>query len=257
MDIGFSEVEFELIILVAAFFAAFLGEMFGAIAGGGGFFTQPLLIALGVPPHIALANDVSATMGSGLSGTYVYHKSKRIPYQIAKWWIPGLIVGPFLGVQILVVMSPDVLENIVAGIALTGAIFLFLRKNSNDLEKTKLPKLWKIYAFLMGLFTGSLIGFGIAGVGMITSMLMFGILKMSLKETIGAKQVLMFIPALAATIGYLFHNLISIPLLISLFAGATLGGYLGSSWVVRMDVKVLKKVFTIAIIIIAAWVLYN
>lgn len=257
MEIAFSHVEFELTILIAAFFAALVGEMFGAIAGGGGFFTQPLLIALGVPPHMALANDVSATMGSGLSGTYVYHKNKRIPYRIAKWWIPGLIIGPFIGVEILVVMSPDILEDIVAGIALSGAVFLFLRKHTSDIEKTNLPSLWKTYAFLMGLFTGTLVGFGIAGVGMITSMLMFGVLRLSLKETIGAKQVLMFIPALAATIGFIAHGLISIPLLIALFTGATIGGYMGSSWVVKMDVRLLKKVFTIAIILIAVWVLYH
>ena len=57
--------EFEIWQIVVVFLAAFFGGFVDAIAGGGGMITLPALLAIGVPPHAALAtNKLQGTFGA-------------------------------------------------------------------------------------------------------------------------------------------------------------------------------------------------
>ncbi|MBQ7271408.1 MAG: TSUP family transporter, partial [Campylobacter sp.] len=49
--------EFEIWHFVVAFLAAFFAGFVDAIAGGGGMIALPALLAIGVPPHAALATN--------------------------------------------------------------------------------------------------------------------------------------------------------------------------------------------------------
>ena len=49
--------EFDLLSYTVFFVAAFLGGFIDAIAGGGGLITLPAIMAMGVPPHLALGTN--------------------------------------------------------------------------------------------------------------------------------------------------------------------------------------------------------
>ena len=49
--------EFDLLGYVVFFVAAFLGGFIDSIAGGGGLITLPAIMAMGVPPNLALCSD--------------------------------------------------------------------------------------------------------------------------------------------------------------------------------------------------------
>jgi len=83
--------------LLILFFVSLIAETYGSVFGGGGLLIQPVMLALGIPPQQAVANDVSACLGSGLSRFYVFKKSKYIVYDIVKWALPGGIIGPLVG----------------------------------------------------------------------------------------------------------------------------------------------------------------
>ena len=48
--------------LLIVFFVTLIGDIFAAVIGGGGFLVHPVLLALGIPGPIALANDMAALM---------------------------------------------------------------------------------------------------------------------------------------------------------------------------------------------------
>ena len=58
------ELYYYLLFLATGIFAGFID----AIAGGGGIITIPVLLASGMPPHVALAtNKLQGTFGSGMA----------------------------------------------------------------------------------------------------------------------------------------------------------------------------------------------
>jgi uncharacterized membrane protein YfcA len=77
--------------------ATFVGESFRTIFGGGSFLIQPALLSVGFSPHIAGANDMTATVFS--SGFFVLYsfRARKPDKQIMSWMLPGVTVGAFLG----------------------------------------------------------------------------------------------------------------------------------------------------------------
>ena len=59
------------------FIAAFIGETFGTMFGGGSFFIQPALIADKIPADIAVANDICAAAFASVTFLYFYRLSLK------------------------------------------------------------------------------------------------------------------------------------------------------------------------------------
>ena len=63
MDIGDSTISIYILIFVMG--GGFLAGFVDAIAGGGGLISLPVLLATGMPPHLAIGtNKFSATLPS-------------------------------------------------------------------------------------------------------------------------------------------------------------------------------------------------
>ena len=61
-----------LVLALVAFFAGFID----AVAGGGGMLTVPVLLSLGLPPHVALGtNKLAATFASS-TAAFTYYKKR-------------------------------------------------------------------------------------------------------------------------------------------------------------------------------------
>jgi len=253
MDIIFADIALGPSLLFWAFLAAVISSIFGSVVGGGGFLAQPWLLALGVPPHIVLASDVTSTIGSGGVGAAVFHKHGKIPYHILKWWLPGAVLGPFLGVWALAALSEEFLASAIPMVAITGVIAIaFGRGNIGDVSNDP-PKYWQVYSLILGFVIGSLYGLGVGGMSMITTLLMLCLIRLDIKQAVGAKKIMMFVPAVFATIAYLQHGFLSLPLTIVLVIGAGLGGYIGSTWVIKADTKRLKIIFLVLVLVLSAW----
>ena len=68
------EIEIWQILLLLC--TAFISGFIDAIAGGGGLITVPSLLAVGIPPHMALAtNKLQSTFGSS---TATFFSIKRV-----------------------------------------------------------------------------------------------------------------------------------------------------------------------------------
>ena len=118
-------------ILGLIFIVTFLSKTYGVIIGGASFILQPFLLAMGIPPHIAVAHDISGTNGASVSGIYVFAKTGHIRKNIAIYAMPGLVTGPFIGIYLLSITPPEIVENFIAVISIIGAAYLLLRRKSD------------------------------------------------------------------------------------------------------------------------------
>ena len=74
----------ETVLAVAAIgaFVGFLGGLFGK---GGSAIATPLLALVGIPPIVALAAPLPATVPSTLAASYVYWRERLIDWDVFRW----------------------------------------------------------------------------------------------------------------------------------------------------------------------------
>src|SRR5687768_11075506 len=114
----------QLGLLVLAAFAA--GTM-DAIAGGGGLITVPALLAVGLPPHVALGtNKGQSVFGSG-AAIVRFARAKMLDYRRAGVTFPAGMVGAFMGAAAVMVLKPEVLRPVVLVLLPTAAAVVLLR----------------------------------------------------------------------------------------------------------------------------------
>lgn len=73
--------EFGFDILILFFFIALAEALIHAIAGGGGLITIPALLALGLPPAVAIATNKVGAVGGSFSAALHFIRVKEISLQ--------------------------------------------------------------------------------------------------------------------------------------------------------------------------------
>src|SRR5688572_3217411 len=61
-----------------------VGVVYGAFGAGGSAFATPLLALAGVPPLVALASPLPATIPAGLAGAWSYRREGAVATKVAR-----------------------------------------------------------------------------------------------------------------------------------------------------------------------------
>ena len=110
---------------------------------------------------------------------------------------------------------------------------------------------------LVGLLAGMLSGLvGLGGGVIIVPALVF-VLGFSQHQATGTSLGILLLPAgIFAVINYYKRGYVDVKVVLLIFAGFLLGGYLGSKFSVNMPEATLKKIFAVALLLIAGKVLF-
>ncbi len=141
-----------LFLIIAGFVAGFID----AIVGGGGLISLPSLLAMGLPPQIALGSNKLIGISTAAAGSSKYIHSKSVKWQGMKFAIPCSLIGGFLGVYLASHFSNEVLKHVIFYLLIAIACFLLLNKKFGLMEK---KKMWPTYtlpiiAFVIGTYDG-------------------------------------------------------------------------------------------------------
>lgn len=255
----FAEIDLSIWGYVIAFCVIFFAQIYGAVASSDGIIIQPVLIGLGIPANVAIANDATGSMFGGFSAAWVYHKKGLMPYKSMLWWVPGIVLGPIAGVFLLISLPLFVLELIVACVAIGASCYFLLKKKkvSKTIEEGSTDRRCnKFLSCISGFIVGFLSGFGIGGVGVVVRMLLMTS-GLDVKRAIAAAQIIGTAPMIPAFIGYLVTGLIA-PLFLFIISIAFItGSYLGSHMVVKMNPVLIEKIFMVSTIGVSVFVLIN
>jgi uncharacterized membrane protein YfcA len=215
----------ELLLLLGA---ALVAGFVDAIAGGGGLLTLPALLAVGLPPHLALGtNKGQSVWGSGaaLSGFLRAGKVDRARAPAAF----GLgFAGSLLGAALVMAVSPAVLKPVVMGLlAAVALIMVFRPPLVADPEKAKRPHAARL---AHGLAFGVAVYDGFFGPGTGTFLIIGYALLLGLPLVAASAdaKVVNFASNLAALLIFAARGSVlwSVALLMAL--GQLVGGLLGS-----------------------------
>ena len=125
-----------LLILGLGVAVGFISGMFGI---GGGFLMTPLLILVGIPPAVAVANVPSHMAASSMSGALTYWRKRLVDIGLGLVLLSGGLIGTAVGVWVFSVLlrlgqldlavglSYVILLGIVGGIMLTESVRAIIR----------------------------------------------------------------------------------------------------------------------------------
>ena len=92
--------------LLLLFAAALFGGFIDSIAGGGGIITVPALMAVGVPPHLALGtNKLQSSFGS-LTAALRYRHGGLVSFRDLRLGILFTALGAMAGAMTIQKLSP-------------------------------------------------------------------------------------------------------------------------------------------------------
>src|ERR1700761_513218 len=89
---------------------AFVAGVVDAVAGGGGLFTVPALLALGLPPGVALATNKGQAAPGAVSSFLTFFRRDGVDRKRAPLGFVCAFVGSLLGARLLLSLRPEPLR---------------------------------------------------------------------------------------------------------------------------------------------------
>ncbi|NGX34688.1 MAG: hypothetical protein K1060chlam1_01041 [Candidatus Anoxychlamydiales bacterium] len=244
-----------------------VGILSGLLAGllgiGGGivivpslFFIYTLLdVGVATPMHLAVGTSLAIITVTSIVAMFLYEKRQAVFWSVFKNLNIPLIIGGFLGVFISYLVTGAFLSKLFSVVALLfGLYFLFARKVH---KRSKKPE--KILTIFLGLIIGSLATLLGIGGGVVGMPLFIMLLRVPNYSLIGTAATATFITALVGTLSYLitgFNMLgnpnsigyIHLPSFISIGLISVFTVSFGIKLADKLNVKILKKIFAVALI---------
>jgi len=150
-----------------------LGGFLGAATGSSGMLALPLLLAVGVPPHVALGTSKFYT--TAVLSTATIHFIRRKIFDPRYWVAAGVatLLGSLVGILLVQLITPTLLRKILPlaiGVLSTFSMYLLFsgrqksRMKGSMLPITQQPKSFYnvLLGGILGVYSGALgIGTGI------------------------------------------------------------------------------------------------
>jgi len=194
-------VDTELLFQLLLFPAGFLAGIVNVLAGGGSFLTLPVLIASGLPIHVANGTNRISVIVQGLFATADYHKKGQFDPKLYKTLLPPILLGSLGGAYLATRIDPERLGRVFGVLFVLMAIFLVVRERMKWALPQRPHPLRHLALFLVGAYGG----FIQAGVGLwilLTSSTLFAVdalrantVKLPLTLTFTTPALLLFLHA--------------------------------------------------------------
>lgn len=229
-------------LLFILFLTGLISGLVDAIAGGGGLISLPMLLAVGVPPHLALGtNKLQTTIGTSVA-TYSYYVKKLFNIKtVFKGLIFGL-VGASLGAGISQIINGDVLNKIIPFLLMFILGYTLLSPSLGNIEtppKMREPICFALFGFLLGFYDGF---FG-PGTGSLWVFVLTYFLGYQFINATAYAKVFNLKSNIFATVCFIFTGAINYHIALCMAGGQVIGGRLGAKIAITRGAKVIKPVF--------------
>lgn len=268
---------FTVILLVGAYCAGLLGSLTGL---GGGVVVIPLLtLCFDVDFHYAIGAALVASIAtsSGSGSAYVKEgiTNIRLGMFLEIATTIGAVIGAFVALHWLPINAIAIIYGLV--LILTAAMQQRRKSDHEGVRGSEAARRLKLYG-LWPQRDGSVKhyelrnvggGFGVMGVaGFLSGILGIGsgvlkvlamdcIMKVPFKVSTTTSNFMMGVTACASAVVYIQNGYIAPGIACPVMIGVLGGALTGARLLKRMNVKVLRQIFCVAILLVAANMIYN
>lgn len=234
-----------LILVSGAFFAGLVDSM----AGGGGLISLPLLLACGIPPHLALGTNKVQSSSGTIFSTWRYLRSGSMHIPLALSSAGGALIGSYLGARAVLAIPSEDLSVIVLPLIVVVALITFLRKDFGSVSNYKFATVAKAVpqAVLIGLVIGFYDGFFGPGTGTFLAFAFVFFFGFSFVQATANAKVSNLASNIAAVVAFAFSSNVLWTAAIPMAAANIVGNLLGSGLAIKKGAVVIKPVFALVL----------
>lgn len=266
---------FTLILLLGAYAAGLLGSLTGL---GGGVIVIPLLtLAFGIDFHYAIGAALVASIATSSGSASAYVKEGMTNIRLGMFLEIATSVGAVLGAVIALWMPTNAIAVIfgvvlfftavmqnrqkvdhvgVKGSALAMKLKLFgsypTKGGVQNYELTNVPG-----GFLIMVVAGALSGLLGIGSGVLKVLAMDSCMKVPFKVSTTTSNFMIGVTAVTSAVVYLQRGYIEPGIAFPIMVGVLGGALTGAKLLKHLDVRLLRKIFAIAILLVAVNMIYN
>ncbi len=179
--------EFPAYLFLAA--AGLLAGWVDSIAGGGGIITLPALLAVGLPPHLALGtNKLQSTFGS-MTAAFSYRKGGLIRFRQLWWGVLCTAVGAATGTWLVQQMDPGFLSILIPVMLTAILVYMLQAPKLGDVDQQARMGSGAFH-LAAGLGIGFYDGFFGPGAGAFWTIALVALLGLNLKRATAHSKVM-------------------------------------------------------------------
>ena len=261
---------FTLILLVSAYLAGLLGSLTGL---GGGVVVIPVLtLGLGVDLHYAIGAALVASIATSSGSGSAYVKEGITNIRLGMFLEIATTIGAVVGAIVAVWLNNSTIAIIYGCVLILTAAMQQRRKSDHDgvvgsdlARRLKLFGTWpqrdgsmKAYqlrgvggGFSVMLLAGMLSGILGIGSGVLKVIAMDGIMKVPFKVSTTTSNFMMGVTACASAVVYIQRGNIVPGIACPVLIGVLFGALTGARLLKNLDVRLLRQIFCIAILLVA------
>ncbi len=264
-----SEIVLVLLFLLIGGLTGILAGMLGI--GGGAVFVPVLYLLLPFTnidmsqiSFIVIDTSLFAASLTSLSSSSNHFIAKNVDKRRALYFGAGSVIASLLSTFVVVRMNPFFLKWIFAAVFSVIAVKMLLDNNSK--AKIKVKSLNDSYLIFFGLIAGTIAAFAGVGGGIIFVPVLMYFSGLEIKKAVGTSSVIVAFTTITATLSYLLQTphgtlaagqigYVYLLAAISLGIGAVIGAVFGVKIVLKSSSKIIKRVFSILIILVVIKIL--
>lgn len=236
------DIYWYIIFFVTGTFAGFVDS----IAGGGGIITVPVLLASGLPPHLALGtNKLQSSFGSFTASMNYMHKG-LVNLKDVLIGVLFTFIGAVLGTTSILFLNASFLEKFIP-LMLIG-IFLYTlfspKMGENDRHEVMSEN---AFYLIFGIGIGFYDGFFGPGTGSFWTIAFVALLGLNLKSATARTKIMNFTSNIVSLAVFIIGGKVLWLIGILMGVGQVFGAYLGSTLVVKKEIKFVRVFFLVVV----------
>lgn len=261
---------FTLILLASSYCAGLLGSLTGL---GGGVVVIPVLtLCFGVDFHYAVGAALVASIATSSGSGSAYVKEGITNIRLGMFLEIATTIGAVCGAAVAIYLNSNAIAVIYGFVLLLTAAMQQRRKSDHDgvvgsqtARRLKLFSTWpqkdgtlKAYelrnvggGFGVMYIAGALSGILGIGSGVLKVIAMDAMMKVPFKVSTTTSNFMMGVTACASAVVYVQRGNIEPGIACPVMIGVLFGALTGARLLKRMDVKVLRQIFCVAITLVA------
>jgi uncharacterized membrane protein YfcA len=239
----------KLLTLIAVFF---LTSVLSVVTGSTSLITVPVMIALGIEAHVAIATNMLALIFMSVGGSVPFVGKGTLSITRLPLAIVLTLVGSGFGAMLLLAVPLRALQISIAVAMIAVAGFSLLNKNVGSATETAHRSRAAEVAgyaatFLLAIYGGFFSG---GYVTMLTAafVTLFG---MTFLQAVATTKVINIFSSAVATLVFFWRGVVNWKLGIVLGAAMFLGAMLGARIALRLDPVWLRRIFLVAVLALA------
>lgn len=243
----------KLLTLVAAFFVT---SVVSVVTGSTSLVTVPVMIQLGIEPHVAVATNMFALIFLSAGGLTPFRKRGLVLRRELPLMTILTIGGSVVGALLLTRVPIRSLQLVIAAAMIAVAIFSLVKRDMGTTRDVPVTTVRAMMGYGLTLALAVYGGFFSGGYVTLLTAVFAVFFHMSFIESIAATKLMNVFSSVVAVVIFAWRGIVDFKLGLILGVAMFAGGVVGGTIALKMNATWLRRIFIVAVLALAARMLY-